>query len=602
MYIIKIVKNKLEALSKLNDIFDQKEKIQFIWVIIVALLMAFFQAAGIASILPFINMVMNPEIISENKWLSFFYFSFHFENQNNFIVFSGFVVLILLVIGNMVSAVSTWMKIHFVWRKNHSLSTALLRKYLSMPYSYFLDQNTANLGKNVLFEVHQLTNNFLMPLTKIITDFIVVIIILTLLIYVNPLVTLGASTILISSYLLVYLYFSSKLKTGGRKRLKENMKRFKSATEALSGIKDIKVLRAEKFFLERFISHSSIFSYLQAWYQVVGQVPRYIMETIAFGGIVGLLIFSVSSNVATEKIIPMVSFFAFAGYRLMPALQEVFNSMTTIKFNKAVLDKIHEDLTIDNIAGSKTWTSLNIEPLPFKNKISLQNIYFTYPGNGVAVLKNISMEININSSVALIGPTGSGKTTLVDLILGLFTPGRGIFSVDGVEINNDNLKNWQANLGYVPQQIYLSDDTVARNIAFGQTDEKINIGQVKKTAQMANLDKFIEEELPDGYDTFIGERGIRLSGGQRQRIGIARALYHNPQVLILDEATSSLDNQTEKEVLEAIDSVSRYKTMIIIAHRLTTVKNCDIVYKIEGGKIIAKGKFEDIVSQDSERI
>lgn len=378
----------------------------------------------------------------------------------------------------------------------------------------------------------------------------------------------------------------------------ENKERFKLATEALGGVKDIKILGVEKFFLSKFSKHSKAFSFFQSWNQVIGQVPRYIMEIIAFGGIVGFLLFAIYSKMSIQNLIPLVSFFALAGYRLIPALQGVFNAFTSLKFDSAILNKIHRDMIDLKSGGSYFLGENEIEHLPFKEKIELENIYFSYPGSSKETLKNVNLEIRKNSFVALIGATGSGKTTLVDLILGLLTPTKGKIKIDNVQIDENNLRNWQASLGYVPQQIYLTDDTIARNIAFGVPDEEIDMERIKKAAWMANIHDFIDEELSKGYDTVIGERGIRLSGGQRQRIGIARALYHDPDVLIFDEATSSLDNKTEKEVLEAINNVAKFKTMIVIAHRLTTVKNSDMVYKIEKGVIIGKGSYEQMIGEN----
>lgn len=601
MYLFRKIKNKLNFLSKLNDLFNRKERLEFLGVITASFLMAVFQAIGVASILPFINMVMDPAVISENQWLNYFFNVFGFESERQFIIFSGFVVLCLLVLGNSISAFASWLKIHFVWKKNHRLSVALLEKYLSMPYAFFLNQNTAELGKNILAEVQQLTSNFLMPLTKIITDTIVVVIIFAMLVYVNPLMTAAAAVILVLLYFSIFFYFSRQLKEGGEKRLEQNMERYKSANEALGGIKDIKMLGVESYFLRKFFNSSEIFSNVQSWYQTVGQVPRYIMEIVAFGGIVGLVIFLTGTGKPMQEAIPLISFFAFAGYRLMPALQEVFNSLTVIRFNKAVLDKIHNDMT--DKSGSLEKEAIeqkNVRSLSFQKEIRLENVRFTYPNNNKEALKNVSLSIRKNSSAAIIGATGSGKTTLADIVLGLFLPDKGKLAVDGIEITKNNVRNWQANLGYVPQFIYLSDDTIARNIALGIPDQNINMDQVKRAAEMANIHEFIDEELSEGYHTIIGERGIRLSGGQRQRIGIARALYHDPQVLIFDEATSSLDNETEKEVLKAIDSVAKLKTMVVIAHRLTTVKNCDKVYLINKGEIVKEGTYEEIVNKKDE--
>jgi ATP-binding cassette subfamily C protein len=596
--MIETIKKKISFLYKLNELFSNKEKFQFLGIVGASLLMAIFQAMGVASILPFINLVMNPTGISENKWLSYFYNLFEFGSVDSFIIFSGFAVIGLLVIGNSVSALATWLKVHFVWKKNHSLSTALLQKYISMPYVYFLEQNTSNLGKNVLAEVLQLTRNFLLPIVVIITDGLVILAMLILLCLVNFLMTVIAATVLISLYILIYLYYSEKLKIGGARRLKKNEARFKSASEALGGIKDAKVLGAENFFLKRFCEDSDEFSNLQAWYQTINQVPKYIMEIVAFGGVVGLLIFLVASDIATHDIIPLVSFFAFAGYRLMPSLQSVFNSFTTFKFNIAVLDKIHNDLINEKLESDEiSIRKKRIIPLNFKSSIKLEKIYFSYPQHDNPILRDINLEIKKNNFVALIGTTGSGKTTLVDLILGLLTPQKGLFMVDDQKVTKENIKNWQANLGYVPQQIYLSDDSISRNIAFGLPDDKIDMEKIKKVSKMANIHDFIDSELPEGYHTIIGERGVRLSGGQRQRIGIARALYHDPQILIFDEATSSLDNETEKEVLKAIHKVFKFKTLIVIAHRLSTVKEANKVYLIEKGKIVDSGSYEKMVKK-----
>jgi ATP-binding cassette subfamily C protein len=432
----------------------------------------------------------------------------------------------------------------------------------------------------------------------IITDGLVILAMLILLCLVNFLMTVIAATVLISLYILIYLYYSEKLKIGGARRLKKNEARFKSASEALGGIKDAKVLGAENFFLKRFCEDSDEFSNLQAWYQTINQVPKYIMEIVAFGGVVGLLIFLVASDIATHDIIPLVSFFAFAGYRLMPSLQSVFNSFTTFKFNIAVLDKIHNDLINEKLESDEiSIRKKRIIPLNFKSSIKLEKIYFSYPQHDNPILRDINLEIKKNNFVALIGTTGSGKTTLVDLILGLLTPQKGLFMVDDQKVTKENIKNWQANLGYVPQQIYLSDDSISRNIAFGLPDDKIDMEKIKKVSKMANIHDFIDSELPEGYHTIIGERGVRLSGGQRQRIGIARALYHDPQILIFDEATSSLDNETEKEVLKAIHKVFKFKTLIVIAHRLSTVKEANKVYLIEKGKIVDSGSYEKMVKK-----
>ena len=598
MSILATIKRKLNFIVKLNSLFDRREKMQFMGVIIVVFFMALFQALGVVSILPFVTLVMNPNVVYENQLLHWLFDFLGFTSTYPFLVFMGFAMLGILVIGNFVSAFAVWLTIRFVWRKNYRLSLALLKKYLSLPYAYFLNQHSADLGKNVLYEVQQLTDNFLLPFLNIITGVMVAVIIFVMLFYVNPLVTLIAVVFLTFFYLLIYSRFSQEIRIGGERRLEENKGRFKAASEALGGIKDIKVLGREKYFLQRFSKHSEKLSDLCAWYNVVSGIPHYIVEIVAFGGIIGLILFLLSKQTG-QQIIHLVGFFTFAGYRLISALHGIFQSFTIFRFNKAVLDKIYKDMTEGGINTAEIIFDKELpQPIPFKKNIKLGNISFSYPGTNGFVLKDINLEIKKNTSIGIVGPTGSGKTTLVDIILGLFIPNKGIMKVDDIGINEKNIRNWQCNLGYVPQQVYLSDDTISRNIAFGLPDEKIDMAQVKLVAKIADIDNFIKNELPNGYETIVGERGIRLSGGQKQRVGIARSLYHDPEVIVFDEATSSLDGITEKVVLEAMQSVSKIKTIIIIAHRLTTVRNCDIIYLIDKGRITSQGTYNDLMKNN----
>ncbi len=563
--------------------------------------MALFQTLGVVSILPFMSIVMQPEIIESNKWLNWLYNSLDFTSVNSFIIFIGVLMLFIIITGNLTSALSTWLKVRFVWRKNHNISSALLKKYLSLPYVYFLAQNTADLSKNILSEVNILTIHFILPLINIIVRGFVVIGILSMLLFVDVYITILSAFILGGSFALIYFYFHDKLKIKGAKKLKENTLRFKTAGEALSGIKDIKITGREDFFYHRYLRHSREFSNLQAWSTLIGQMPRYFLETIAFGGIVTLVLYFISTTGNANEAIPMISFFAFAAYRLMPALQVVFASSTQVRFSQMTVNRIIKDLSEKGgfREQSLVYEKEPIKPMPFNTSLQLKEASFNYPSTHEPVIHKINLSIQHNTSVGLVGPTGAGKTTLVDIILGLLTPQEGEFSVDGVKINENNILNWQKNLGYVPQHIYLSDDTIINNIAFGIPDEKIDRETIEHVARISNLHDFIISELPNGYETIVGERGIRLSGGERQRVGIARALYHDPEVLVLDEATSSLDGITESAVLEAINNVAKLKTVIIIAHRLTTVKDCDVIYLIDKGKIIAQGTYDELMSSSA---
>lgn len=594
------LKTKLDILDKVSSLFTPRERFQFAGVILVALAAALFQALGVVSILPFLDLIINPEVAHENKWLNLLFTSLGFENTFSFTIFMGFLMLGILVAGNLVSAFAAWLNVRFVWQKNHTVSLALLKKYLSLPYVYFLNKHSADLGKNILFEVQQMTGHLFMPLLQIITNGIVAIIILTLLFLVHPAVAALSILIFASAYLAVFLFLRGRLRTRGERRLQENTGRFTSAGEALAGVKDIKALGRERYFLERFSQHSGRFSGLQAWSSVVGQLPRYFMEIVAFGGVIVLILVFLALRQDSGQVIPLVSFFAFAGYRLMPAFQNIFHAASEIQFNRATLDKISGDIQAD-IGGFVLSGDGGLPtPLSLQERVVLENVSFCYPYAKELALQNINLEVKTGTVVGFVGPTGGGKTTLIDILIGLLCPTQGVMKVDGREIHAGNVRNWQRNLGYVPQQIFLTDDTVGHNIAFGLPDHEIDMNQVKRVCQIAKLHDFIARELPYGYDTLIGERGVRLSGGQRQRIGIARALYHNPDVVVLDEATNALDGITERAVLEAVKSAAGFGTLILVAHRLTTVKNCDTIYFIDQGKIAAQGTYAGLLQANGK--
>lgn len=596
------IKSKLTFLTKLSRLFNRREKRHFVGILGAALSMAIFQALGIASIIPFISLVMNPEIVFENTHLNWAYSFFGFGSIRSFVIAAGIAMLIIIVAGNLISAFAIWLKTRFVWRKNHDLSTALLKKYLSLPYSYFVTQNTADLAKNVLAEVQTLTTSFFIPMLEIITDSVIILIIFLTLILISP----TATVTILGMFVLIYWGISksallAKLKKRGGLRLEENRGRFKAASEALGGIKDIKLLGREGFFINKFANHSLKLSDLQSWNDVVSKIPRYFIEIIAFGGAIVFVLILMLTRQDFRQVIPMVSFFAFAGYRIMPTLNRMFGAFTKLQFNSAVLDKLYNDLVKkeDKIKDRKDLEKQK-NAIKLQNSIQIKDLSFAYPATSTNVLKNINLKIDKNASVAVAGSTGTGKTTFVDIVLGLLQPTKGSIEVDNRKINDQNLRSWQNDLGYVPQFIYLTDDTITRNIAFGLSDSQIDLKRIETVAQIANLHDFIINQLPKGFNTIVGERGIRLSGGQRQRVGIARALYNDPDVLVLDEATSSLDGITEESVLKAIDNLLKLKTLIIIAHRLTTVKKCDMIYLMDNGKIVDKGAYDELMQRNAQ--
>ena len=398
------------------------------------------------------------------------------------------------------------------------------------------------------------------------------------------------------AYLLIFNLVKKYLSLAGKKRLKNNEKRFIAVSEAFGAIKEVKVGGLEEIYIKSFSIPAQLYAKTQAFSAVIAQLPRYILEAISFGGILLIILYMMMQTGNFYNSLPIISLYVFAGYRLIPALQKIYSSLTQLAFAGPSLEKLYSDLMNLNQYNK----SMNEDILTFNKDITLSNITYNYPNASRRALENINLTIFAKSTSGFVGSTGCGKTTVVDIILGLLEPNKGTIKVDGKIIAEQNLRNWQSSIGYVPQQIYLSDDTIAANIAFGLESEYIDQNTIEKVSKIANLHEFVTNELPKQYQTIIGERGIRLSGGQRQRIGIARALYRNPKLLILDEATSALDNETEKLVIRAINNLSKDITIILIAHRLNTVKNCNIIFQLDKGKLKNKGTFEELINDDSQ--
>jgi ATP-binding cassette, subfamily B, bacterial PglK len=589
----------MKILNKILFLLKNKEKQQGLLVLFLAVIMAVFETVGVVSLVPFLSVLGNPEVVKTNPLLAYAYEILGFESVDIFLFVLGTLAFFAIIFSSGFRVLSHYIMNRFIEMRRYSISALLMETYLHQPYAFFLNRSSHDLGKNILSEVDVLIDNVFRPFMMMIAYSVVVFFLVFLLLIMDPLLSVSAAILISGLYLLIYLGVRGKLKRSGQERTIANHERFTTAGEALGGIKFIKLLGHESFYLSRFKCSSICLAKNLSALQTLSMVPKFVIEAIAFGGIIALILILITiQGGVTEgsfgEILPMLGVFAFASYKLLPSVQNIYNGLAKLRFGIVVLDRIVEDLS-----KCENFTQIYVrqsEPLIPKDKIALQEISYTYPYASEPALIAINITIPVGSSLGIVGSTGSGKTTLVDVLIGLLRPTKGKITVDGEPIiDNKNLREWQRALGYVPQDIFLTDSTVYENIALGVPLEKIDRDQIKRCAQMAQMHDFITQELPEGYSTLVGERGVRLSGGQRQRIGIARALYHNPEVLVFDEATSSLDNVTEKAFMNAIDSLSRQKTIIMIAHRLSTVQSCDKIVFIEHGRVISTGSFEELI-------
>lgn len=559
--------------------------------------MAVLETLGVVSIMPFLAVLANPNILQSNAFLmKLFSYSKYFgiKNSDDFLVFLGVSVMVLIVVSALYRTVTIYIMNRFIEMRRHTISARLLETYLAHPYTFFLDRHSGDMSKTILSEVDQLISNVIRPGFNMLANSLVIISITILLILVNPWLALLAAGFLASLYSLMFYIFKSRLAVLGGRLVIANKERFMAASEALGAIKNIKLLGCEVVYLDRFIEPSRNFAKTIAGHQTINQVPKYAVEVVAFGGLVAMILYLMTVSEkgggnSLGEILPVVGLYAYSAYRLQPALQAIFSGFVGLRYSKVVVDNLYSEISLENFKKNK------FQPIPnsmvAKQAIELRNVSYSYPGSGKPSLVNLNLIIPVGSSIGIVGSSGSGKTTLVDIILGLLRPTDGEVVIDGKPLLDSDLRLWQSSLGYVPQEIVLTDSTIAENIALGVPVDQIDLVHVVLCAQMASIHDLIMNDLPLGYETKVGERGVRLSGGQRQRIGIARALYRKPEVLVFDEATSALDSTTEDSVIDAINNLAKNKTIITVAHRLSTVKNCDQIFVLDQGGVRFSGTY-----------
>ncbi|WP_234264212.1 ABC transporter ATP-binding protein [Hydrogenophaga sp. NFH-34] len=567
-----------DTLKKVWTLFTPAEQ-RRAWVMLgLALLMALAETAGVVSIMPFLSVLARPGIITENPWLSTIYQRLGFSDSRSFITALGLASIVLVVTASVFKTVTQHLLNRFVHLLRHSISSRLMARYLAQPYEFFIHRNTAELSKTILAEVDMVMGNLIQPMSQVIVQGIVVLAMLALVFAYNPLTALAIVAVVGSLYGLIYLLVRRRLKRIGSEMVEANRQRYQSCNEALQGIRDIKITHAEAAYQQRYQQASRTQARHMAASETLSQTPLYLVEATGYTGLILIALALLLKSGDVAHVLPALGLYGFAAYRLLPAAQIMYRGFARLKFASATLDSLHRDMSLPLPTAVP---AAGQQAIVLRQEIRLSGIRYAYPSTpGKPVLDGFDLVIPVNTSVGIKGPSGTGKSTIMDVLLGLLTPQAGTLSVDGQSITAQNLPAWQAAIGYVPQHIYIADASVAANIAFGIPPEQIDMQAVQRAARAAQIHDFVVNELPQRYDTPVGDRGIRLSGGQRQRIGIARALYRDPPVLFMDEATSALDGATEATVNEAIRALSGSKTIVVIAHREASLCACNQIITI----------------------
>lgn len=591
-----IVSGVLLPFARLYRILPSRSKRGLPFVVFVSLVAAIFETASVASILPFMAVVMDPGVLFKYPWLEHTLKLLSIETQQGAVIGAGVLTVAILAVGNAVTATNLWVQTHYIALARRELSSELFTGYLYLPYSFHLQRDTPSLGRVIGGDVESALGGFLASLLGVVAKGLSGLVLISLIIIVDPVVALGTVLVLGCGYLLVYRMIRARQVRLGAKMVEASLAVGRISLEGLSGVKELRVLGRESAPTVEYKKAFSELTDTQASNLLASALPRYVIEVFAYAGIVAVTLAFVIKGEGMSAI-PSLALYALAGNRLVPIFQQFFAAAITIKYHTRAVESLEADLMVVR-QGEQPDVFDETEPLTFKQEIRLSNLTFTYPTANRPALSDVSLRIPQNQSIGLVGRTGSGKTTLADVILGLYPPDSGSIAVDGVQLIERNERAWRKRVGYVPQTVFLTNASVTRNIALGIPENQIDHEAVLRSARMAQADEFIQT-MPDGYDTVVGERGVKLSGGQRQRLGIARALYHNPDVLVFDEATSALDGMTEDAVMQAVQTLSAERTMILIAHRLRTVQACDRIVMLDSGRIVADGSYDELIRDSS---
>ncbi len=573
--------------KKLNVLLDKRQKKQMVGIVFLMLIGGILEAFGIAMIAPVMQIVVDPVKVEEKWYLSFLYNLLHLSNTTQLAEVIMVCLILIFVVKNVFLYFMNVVQLRFVYTNQFATSRRMMINFMQRPYEYYLNADTSVIQRSITSDVNNMYGLILSCL-QLTSEIIVFICLVGILLSQDARMTITIAALLVVVLLIIKFVIKPVMVKAGQDNQDYYSGLYKWINESVTGIKEIKIANKENYFINGYADCGAGYVNAVQKYNLYNSTPRLLIETIAIAGMVGYMLAVMLGGTSLADLLPQLTVLAAAAARLLPSANRINNYLTSIAYFEPFLlnvsDNLQQEIHDDSISydGAKYREKTVVEKLPVKDNIKMEGISYKYPNTEHLILDNADMEIPVGKSVGIVGTSGAGKTTIVDVLLGLLEPISGKIYADGVDVMT-NYKGWLKNVGYIPQTIFMVDSTIRKNVAFGVPDDEIDDAKVWQALKEASLDEFVRS-LPEGLDTQIGERGIRLSGGQRQRIGIARALFEDPEVLVLDEATSALDNETEAAIMDSINRLHGKKTLIIIAHRLQTIEKCDMVYSIKDGK------------------
>lgn len=579
----------LKILRKMNVLLDARQKRAMVALIFMMLIGGVLESLGISMIVPIVTVVMDPAAVQENELLSSVYDAMGMKSNAEFAMFALLAFVGMTVIKNVYLFFQQKMQLRFVYTNQFATSRRMMINFMQRPYEYYLNADTSVIQRNITSDVNNMYGLILSCLQLFSECIVFVCLVVALFLYSDPMMILMVAALMVALLFVIKKVLKPIMIRAGQDNQDFYSGLYKWIEQSVMGIKEIKIGCKENYFINEYAKCGEGYVNSVQKYNLFNATPRLLIETVCIAGMVGYFVLIIGQGAQIKDLLPQLSALAVAAMRLLPSANRINNYQTSISYFEPFFMGVSDNLQEEIHDGSVTYDpeayrkKLNVEKLPVKKEIQLEDITYKYPNTETWIFEHADMEIPVGASVGIVGVTGAGKTTIVDILLGLLQMESGRILADGVNVN-ENYAGWLKNIGYIPQTIFMIDDSIRKNVAFGVPEEEIDDKKVWRALEEAALDEFVKS-LPDGMETGIGERGIRISGGQRQRISIARALYEDPEVLVLDEATSALDNETEAAIMDSINRLHGRKTLVIIAHRLQTIEKCDMVYRVQGGKI-----------------